>query len=74
MRVDALLRLDTETPHQIHFAVRGEIEECPLPAQRLDHCGVRQGLQRVVQIDVRQGGGEAAVLPAHAFDIDYEQR
>ena len=54
MGVDAALGGYSQAPHQLHLAGGGEIEEAALGDHGLHHRRVRQGLQRVVQVDVRQ--------------------
>jgi hypothetical protein len=74
MRVDAAGRVDPEPLDQLHFARGGEIEPA---AERVDgahHGRRRQRLQRVVQVDSGQRLVQLAVLRAHAFAVDDQQR
>ena len=57
--------VDAEPAHQLDFAVGRQIEIRALVAQRADHGGLRQRLQRVMQIDAGQRRREAPVLAAH---------
>ena len=53
MRVDAEFRIGTELRDELHFACRRQIEKPTLGKHRLHDSRVRQGFQRVVQIDSR---------------------
>ena len=65
MRMDAALGGHAEAAHQVDFAVGREIEIGARRAQRVDDRGVRQRLDRVVQIDSGQCRREPPVLRAH---------
>ena len=59
VRVDAARRVDSEALHQLHLAGGGKVEVAALLDHRAHHGGVRQGLERIVQVDVRQRAAAA---------------
>ncbi len=72
--VDAALRRHPEALHQRHFTARGQIEVAALGQQRLHHGRVRQRLQCVVQLHLRQRVLELAVLHAHPRAVEDQER
>ena len=50
---------DAGVADQVHFAIRRQVKPGPLAREHLDDRAVRQRLQRVVEIDARQGPGRA---------------
>ena len=73
MGVDAAFGGDTQAAHELHLAVRGEIETGALIPEHGHDRGMRQGFDRVVQSDAGQRGGKRAVLSTHALGVDQEQ-
>ena len=74
MGVNAALRGDTEAPHQLHLPVGREIEAGARIAQRGHDRGMRQTLDRVEQLDIRQSRGQPVVLRAQPRGVDEKQR
>ena len=74
MRVDATLRVDAEPLHELHLAGSREIQERAFRDHRLHHRRMRQGLQRVMQVDTRQRLAQLAQLHTHALAVHDEQR
>ena len=74
VRVHAAARRNAGVADQVHFAIRREVEPGPLAREHLNDRPVGQRLQRVVQVDARQGPAERAVLAPQRIAVDDEER
>ncbi len=74
VRMDAQPGGHAEALDQLHFPGGGEIEIAAFLDNGLHHRGVRHGLERVVQIDTREGLAQLPELHAHPLAVEHEQR
>ena len=74
MGVDAALGTGAQPLHQLHFAGGGQVQIAARLHHHLHHGGMRQRLERIVQIDIRQRLLQLAQLHANPFAVNDQQR
>ena len=74
MRMNAARRIDIEAGGELHLARGRHVQPTALVDDRAHHRRMRQRLERVMQVDARQRLAELAVLHAHPFAVDDQQR
>jgi hypothetical protein len=72
MSVDAFIRIDTVSDHDINFTVGSQIKACPFLFEHINQSVVRQRFKRIMKGYARKGRFESSILMSNSGLIKHE--